>query len=77
MALNTTFRYEKSIYKVFALWHEQTDIIFQTAFGILHIDAIKENFFSDFLKIASVDKGVKSAINLTIKLSNILPPLFY
>ena len=38
----------------FSLWHEQTGIIFQTAFGILHIDAIKENFFCDFLKIASV-----------------------
>ena len=45
MALNTTFRYEKSIYKVFVLWHEQTDIIFETAFGVLRIDAIKENFF--------------------------------
>jgi hypothetical protein len=54
MVLNTTFQYEKSIYKVFVLRHEQTGIIFQTAFGILHIDAIKESFFCDFLKIASV-----------------------
>ena len=39
MALNTTFRYEKSIDNVFALWHEQTDIIFQTAFCKLHANS--------------------------------------
>jgi len=39
MALNTTFHYAKSIYKAFALWHEQTDIIFQAAFCKLHANS--------------------------------------
>lgn len=54
LVLNDTFLYKKSRYKVLKFWHAQTDIISQTMFGILPIDAIRENTYCDFLKIASV-----------------------
>ena len=42
-ALNATFSCKKTISKVFTFWHVQTDITYKIVFGILHIDAIKEN----------------------------------